>query len=154
MPSNGMRTAALVLLTLCMGTLPFAVHAARAKLSAKPTKIWIDNVHGLIPSRGVDRESLRLIILKGMRNAKTSWYMESESPDAIVARFDYKLHSIAIKVVYDEKYIRFLYAGAIGYECRELSDGICTDNDRGYYNHGKNLRNSIGRELKQFRSRR
>jgi len=155
MPGLTLRSVAVGALAFCICAAPCVTQAARARLKDNgPRQGWIDNVHEPIRTRNVDRKALRLIILKGMWNVKSySWYLESETPDSIVARFDYRHNSIVMKVVYDENHIQLLYAGSIGFECTDLKDGVCLDNDRSYYNYSKNLRTSIARELKAFRRR-
>ena len=102
-------------------------------------------VHQEIENPHKSAKMARLAILRGMYfNRGIAWLMENEGPGFVTARFDYKGDTIIIRAEYNDDLIQLKYIdGNDGYECENLVEGICYENNRGYYNYTKNLRRSI-----------
>ncbi len=113
-----------------------------------------NKVHGTIFLReGVPIRRVRLAILEAMYNSsRVKWILEEEGDGYIHARFDYRGKSIILNATYTDSQVQLLYVdGDGGFECPDLSDGVCTCHSKNYYRYGKLLRGSLVRHFKAQR---
>lgn len=106
----------------------------------------IESVHLEIPTNTTDLAAIRYAIVQGMMVTKGRiWTYEGEGDGYIIARFDYRSHTIAVRIEYNEEWIQLkFHGGSDAYECEILvDDGICYRNHDNYYKYTKNLRTSI-----------
>jgi len=117
----------------------------RNRTNASPIK----KVHLEIPTNTTDRVKIRYAIIQGMIRTKgRTWTFEGEGDSYILARFDYRGHTIIMRIEYDGELIQLKYhGGSEAYECKNLvADGICYKNHKNYYGYTGNLRTSILRQ--------
>jgi hypothetical protein len=107
-------------------------------------------VHLEIPTNTSDVQKIRFAIIEGMLQTKgRAWTFEGEGDGYILARFDYRGHTIVMRIEYNQELIQLKYhAGSEAYECRTMvGDGICYKNHKNYYSYTGNMRNSVQRQM-------
>jgi hypothetical protein len=110
----------------------------------------IEAVHQEIATGTTDLRKIRLAIVNGMLETKgRAWTYEGEGDGYILARFDYRGHTIISRIEYNQELVQLkFHAGSEAYECENLQeDGVCYKNHRGYFNYTRNLRTSIASNL-------
>ena len=110
----------------------------------------IEAVHQEIATGTTDLRKIQLAIVNGMLETKgRTWTYDGEGDGYILARFDYRGHTIVSRIEYNQAYVQLkFHAGSEAYECENLQeDGVCYKNHKGYFNYTKNLRASIARNL-------
>ena len=110
----------------------------------------IESVHQEMTTGTTDLRKIRRAIINGMLETKgRAWTFEGDGDGYILARFDYRGHSIVSRIEYNQALVQLkFHAGSEAYECKNLQeDGVCYKNHRGYFNYTKNLRTSIVRNL-------
>jgi hypothetical protein len=110
----------------------------------------IEAVHQEIAAGTTDLRKIRLAIVNGMLQTKgRAWTYEGEGDGYILARFDYRGHTIVARIEYNQELVQLkFHGGSKAYECKNLQDnGVCYKNHKGYFNYTKNLRASIARNL-------
>ena len=110
----------------------------------------IEAVHQEIATGTTDLRKIRLAIVNGMLETKgRAWTYDGEGEGYILARFDYRGHTIVTRIEYNQELVQLkFHGGTEAYECEILQeDGICTKNHKGYFNYTKNLRTSIASNL-------
>ena len=110
----------------------------------------IESVHQEIATGTTDLRKIRLAIINGMLETQgRTWTYEGEGDGYILARFDYRGHTIVSRIEYNQELVQLkFHGGSESYECENLQeDGVCYKNHRGYFNYTKNLRASIARNL-------
>lgn len=111
----------------------------------------IEAVHQEIVAGTTDLRKIRLAIVNGMLETKGRvWTYEGEGDGYILARFDYRGHTIVSRIEYNQALVQLkFHGGSKAYECENLQeDGVCYKNHKGYFNYTKNLRASIARNLR------
>ncbi len=111
----------------------------------------IKDVHLEIPTNTADLVKIRYAIIQGMLQTKgRAWTFEGEGDGFILARFDYRGHTIAMRIEYNQELIQLkYYAGSEAYECKTLvADGICYKNHKNYFSYTGNMRSSIVRQAR------
>lgn len=111
----------------------------------------IKAVHQEMTTGTTDLKKIQLAIVRGMLETKgRAWTYEGEGDGFILARFDYRGHTIVVRIEYDESWVQLkFHGGSKAYQCENLrEDGVCYKNHKGYFNYTKNLRASIERNLK------
>jgi len=142
-----MRIALIAFITCCGVAMaapkPFVFDKnVRNRTNASPIK----KVHLEIPTNTTDLAKTRYAIIQGMLQTKgRSWTFEGEGDGYILARFDYRGHTIIMRIEYNEELIQLKYhGGSKAYECKTLvGDGICYKNHKNYYGYTANMRDSI-----------
>ena len=110
----------------------------------------IEGVHLEIATGTTDLRKIRLAIVNGMLETKgRAWTYEGEGNGYILARFDYRGHTIISRIEYNQALVQLkFHGGSKAYECENLQEnGVCYKNHKGYFNYTKNLRTSIARNL-------
>jgi len=110
----------------------------------------IEGVHQEIAAGTTDLRKIRLAIVNGMLQTKGRvWTYEGEGDGYILARFDYRGHTIVTRIEYNQALVQLkFHGGSEAYECENLQEnGVCYKNHKGYFNYTKNLRTSIARNL-------
>jgi hypothetical protein len=110
----------------------------------------IESVHQEITTGTTDLRKIRLAIVNGMLETKGRvWTYEGEGVGYILARFDYRGHTIVVRIEYNQALVQLkFHGGSEAYECENLQeDGVCYKNHKGYFNYTPNLRASIVRNL-------
>jgi len=110
----------------------------------------IEAVHLEIATGTTDLSKIRLAIVNGMLETKGRvWTYEGEGNGYILARFDYRGHTIVSRIEYNQALVQLkFHGGSKAYECENLQEnGVCYKNHKGYFNYTKNLRTSIARNL-------
>jgi hypothetical protein len=110
----------------------------------------IEAVHQEITTGTTDLRKIRLAIVNGMLETKgRTWTYEGEGDGFILARFDYRGHTIVVRIEYNQALVQLkFHGGSEAYECENLQeDGVCYKNHKGYFNYTKNLRTSIASNL-------
>ncbi len=110
----------------------------------------IESVHQEITTGTTDLRKIRLAIINGMLETKgRAWTYEGEGAGYILARFDYRGHTIVSRIEFNQALVQLKYhGGSEAYECENLQeDGVCYKNHKGYFNYTQNLRISIARNL-------
>ena len=110
----------------------------------------IRSVHQEIATGTTDLRKIRLAIVNGMLETKGRvWTYEGEGDGYILARFDYRGHTIDSRIEYNQTLVQLkFHGGSEDYECENLQeDGVCYKNHKGYYNYTPNLRTSIEGKL-------
>jgi hypothetical protein len=110
----------------------------------------IKGVHQEISTGTTELRKIRLAIVNGMIQTKgRAWTYEGEGDGYILARFDYRGHTIVTRIEYNETLVQLkFHGGSEAYECENLQEnGVCYKNHKGYFNYTKNLRASIARNL-------
>lgn len=146
-----MRIALIALLACCGVAMaepaPFVFDKdVRNKKNASSVK----KVHLEIPTNTTDLTRIRYAIIEGMLQTKgRAWTYEGDGDGYILARFDYRGHTIVMRIEYNQELIQLKYhAGSEAYECRTLvGDGICYQNHKNYYGYTGNMRNSVQRQM-------
>ena len=108
-------------------------------------------VHQEMVTGTTDLRKIRFAIVNGMLATKGRvWTYEGEGDGYILARFDYRGHTIVVRIEYDQALVQLkFHAGSKAYECKNLrEDGVCYKNHRLYFNYTENLRISIERHLR------
>lgn len=146
-----MRLTILLLLALGFGAAsagpaPLVIDKkAKPKTSSKN----ILAVHEEIHTNTTDLREIRYRIVEGMLKTRGRiWTYDGEGDGYILARFDYRGNIQVMRIEYNEQYVQLKYHSAYNdLVCKNLIDGICYDNARGYYNYTKNLRASIAEQF-------
>jgi len=110
----------------------------------------IKAVHQEIATGTTDLRKIQLAIVNGMIQTKgRAWTYEGEGDGYILARFDYRGHTIVTRIEYNQALVQLkFHGGSEAYECENLQEnGVCYKNHKGYFNYTKNLRASIERNL-------
>jgi hypothetical protein len=110
----------------------------------------IEAVHLEIPTGTTDLAKIRYAIVQGMMLTKGRvWTYEGDDGGSIRARFDYRGHTIAVRIEYNEELVQIkFHGGSEAYECKIIiDDGICYRNHDNYYKYTPNLRASIAQQL-------
>ncbi len=110
----------------------------------------IESVHQEIATGTTDLRKIQLAIVNGMLETKgRTWTYEGEGDGYILARFDYRGHTIVVRIEYNQEFVQLkFHGGSEAYECENLQeDGVCYKNHKGYFNYTKNLRISIASNL-------
>ena len=110
----------------------------------------IEAVHQEIATGTTDLRKIRLAIINGMLETQGRvWTYEGEGDRYILARFDYRGHTIVVRIEYDQALVQLkFHGGSEAYECENLQeDGVCYKNHKGYFNYTQNLRISIANKL-------
>lgn len=110
----------------------------------------IEGVHQEIVTATTDLRRIQLAIVNGMIQTKgRAWTYEGEGDGYILARFDYRGHTIVTRIEYNQTLVQLkFHGGSEAYECVNLQEnGVCYKNHKGYFNYTKNLRASIARNL-------
>jgi hypothetical protein len=116
----------------------------------------IEAVHQEIATGTTDLKTIQLAIVRGMLETKgRAWTYEGEGDGFILARFDYRGHTIVTRIEYDQALVQVkFHGGSEAYQCENLQEnGVCYKNHRGFFNYTKNLRASIERNLKILATR-
>ena len=111
----------------------------------------IEGVHQEIATGTTELRKIRLAIVNGMIQTKgRAWTYDGEGDGYILARFDYRGHTIVTRIEYNQELVQVkFHGGSEAYECVNLQEnGVCYKNHKGYFNYTKNLRASIARNLK------
>ena len=137
----------LVSLSLAIGTgLCFpAVVLAEEEMSRQTGLI-----HGPIYLYGgaTLKEARQAILLGMYYNKGVKLTYEGETPNSVMARWDYRGGTVVFEVHYDENRIQVLYRDASEeLECKKLESGICHDGTGRYYNYMPNFTKSIRNQL-------
>src|SRR5262245_1984215 len=106
-------------------------------------------IHGPIPLNGATLQEARRAILLGMYyNKGVKLTYEGETPNSVIARWDYRGDVAVFEVRYDDKQIQVLYKDASkDLECQELEAGVCLNGTHPYYNYMPNFTKSIRNQL-------
>lgn len=109
------------------------------------------DVYDLIPNLSGNAAKARLSILIGMLNTKgAAWVMEEEGEGYILARWDYKGHTIFHRIEYNDEAVQIKYAGGLNdYRCEKLIDNsYCYKTHGNYYKYNVSLVRQIKAALK------
>jgi hypothetical protein len=110
----------------------------------------IEGVHLEIATGTTELRKIRLAIVNGMLQTKGRvWTYEGEGDGYILARFDYRGHTIVTRIEYNQALVQLkFHGGSEAYECENLQvNGVCYKNHKGYFKYTENLRTSIARNL-------
>jgi RNA:NAD 2'-phosphotransferase (TPT1/KptA family) len=147
-----MKRLGIIALLACTGLAMAApsplVVDKKVKKSVKAKHI--EAVHLEIPTGTLDLAKIRYAIVQGMMLTKGRvWTYEGEDDGSIRARFDYRGHTIAVRIEYNEELVQIkFHGGSEAYQCEVLvDDGICYRNHKNYYKYTPNLRASIAQQL-------
>ncbi len=115
----------------------------------------VRSIHAPIPTQGASLQGTRLAILYGMHNNKAiKWVYEGETPNSVMARWDYRGNSVLARIVYDQNQIQILYVDAsTDLACQDLEAGVCHKGTPAYFNYIPHLRISIEREIRWHRTK-
>jgi hypothetical protein len=111
----------------------------------------IEAVHKEMRTGTSDLKAIQLAIVRGMLETKgRAWTYEGEGDGYILARFDYRGHTIVTRIEYNQDLVQVkFHAGSEAYQCENLQEsGACFKNHKGFFNYTKNLRASIERNLR------
>lgn len=98
-------------------------------------------VYDLINNPTGSAEQARLAILSGMLKTKgAAWVLEQEGEGYVLARWDYKGHTIFHRIEYTDKAVQIKYAGGLDdYQCERLVGDYCYKTHRNYYKYNQSL---------------
>jgi hypothetical protein len=107
------------------------------------------NVYDLIENRSGSAAKARLAILTAMLNTKgTPWLLLEEGEGYLLARWDYKGHTIFHRIEYNANAIQIKYAGGLNeYECEMLEGDYCYKTHSNYYKYNVSLVTQIKKAL-------
>lgn len=147
-----MKRLGIIALLACTGLAMAAPTPLVVDKSVKKSvrEKHIKAVHLEIPTGTSDLAKIRYAIVQGMMLTKGRvWTFDGEDDGSILARFDYKGHTIAVRIEYDEELVQIkFHGGSEAYHCQVLvDDGICYRNHDNYYKYTPNLRISIAQQL-------
>lgn len=125
---------------------PF-VYKRPAKGAASKSKM--QDVYDLIPNPSGSAAKARLAILTGMLNTKgTSWLLLGEGDGYVLARWDYKGHTIFHRIEYTADAVQIKYAGGLNdYSCQMLEGDYCYKTHKNYYKYNVSLVKQIRKAL-------
>ena len=152
-----MRTTLLILTLIIICSAGFNASAAPelfqynrpAKGAVSESKMR--NVYDLIPNPSGDKAKARLAILTAMLNTKGSpWLLVEEGEGYLLARWDYKGHTIFHRIEYNDRAVQIKYAGGLNdYQCEMLEGDYCYKTHKNYYKYNvslvKQIRLALGR---------
>jgi hypothetical protein len=126
-------------LTICMGI------AQAADKMSRPAR----QIHNPILLNGATLQQARWAILTGMNyNKGVKLTYEGETPNSVLARWDYRGGVVLFEVRYDEQQIQVLYKDASEeYQCLRLRAGVCQSGTHRYYNYIPNFTKAIRTQL-------
>ena len=106
-------------------------------------------VYDLIPNQTGSAEKARLAILTGMLNTKgTPWLLLAEGDGYLLARWDYKGHTIFHRIEYTADAVQIKYAGGLNdYSCQMLEGDYCYKTHKNYYKYNVSLVKQIRKSL-------
>ena len=107
-------------------------------------------VHKEMTTGTADLRKIQLAIVNGMLETRGRvWTYEGEGDGYILARFDYRGHTIVMRIEFNQDLVQLKFqGGSESYECKNLQEnGVCYKNHKGYFNYTKNLRTSIVSKL-------
>ncbi|AFV00277.1 hypothetical protein [Simiduia agarivorans] len=106
-------------------------------------------VYDLIENPTGSAAKARLAILTGMLETKgAAWVLEQEGDGYVLARWDYKGHSIFHRIEYTADAVQIKYAGGLdAYECEMLVGDYCYKTHSNYYKYNQSLVKQITRAL-------
>jgi len=108
-------------------------------------------VHQEMSTGTTDLRKIRLAIVNGMLETRGRvWTYEGEGDGYILARFDYRGHTIVMRIEYNQELVQLkFHGGSEAYQCKNLQEnGVCYKNHKGYFNYTKNMRTSIEGKLR------
>ncbi|WP_199774433.1 MULTISPECIES: hypothetical protein [unclassified Pseudoalteromonas] len=131
-------SAALLSTTLSAAPEPFE-YQKQGRGMASESKMR--GVYDLIPNPSGDAAKARLAILQGMQKTKgVAWLLEQEGDGYILARWDYKGHTIFHRIEYNGEAVQIKYAGGLNdYQCEKLVGDYCYKTHRNYYKYNRSL---------------
>lgn len=99
------------------------------------------DVYDLLPNPSGNSAKARLAILTAMLNTKgTPWLFIAEGEGYILARWDYKGHTIFQRIEYSNQAVQIKYAGGLNdYQCEMLAGDYCYKTHRNYYKYNVSL---------------
>lgn len=102
-------------------------------------------IYDLIDNPTGSAAKARLAILTGMLATKgAAWVLEEEGEGYVLARWDYKGHTIFHRIEYTDAAIQIKYAGGLdAYQCEMRVGDYCYKTHRNYYKYPVSLVTSI-----------
>ena len=103
------------------------------------------SIYDLILNPSKSLSHARLAILTAMLETRGAvWVLEEEGPGYVLARWDYKGHSIFHRIEYNEDWVQIKYAGGLdAYECEMRSGDYCYKTHGNYYKYNLSLVNAL-----------
>jgi hypothetical protein len=145
-----MLTPLILLLSISFNAMaapePF-VYKRPAKGAVSESKMR--DVYDLIPNNTGSAAKARLAILTGMLNTKgTPWLLLEEGEGYLLARWDYKGHTIFHRIEYTANAVQIKYAGGLkDYQCEMLEGAYCYKTHSNYYKYNVSLVKQIKKAL-------
>lgn len=147
----------IMALTTCFLCSTFAFNVAATPepfIYKNPDKLAVSeskmrNVYDLIPNPSGSAAKARLAIITAMLNTKGSpWLLVEEGDNYVLARWDYKGHTIFHRIEYSATGVQIKYAGGLNdYQCEILVGEYCYKTHKNYYKYNVSLVKQIKKAL-------